>query len=350
MARVRTVLGDISDSDMGLTLSHEHLICDSSMWLASPPEDELGQQLASSDEPTMGTLWWHRQFPNSNRSVLALNDEGTAIDELSEFVKLGGRTLVELTCRMGRDLGALRRISAATGVHVIAGTGHYIAASHDSEVATATVGQLADDMVAEIVTGDRDSTRCGVIGELGLSWPIHPDEIKVLRAAAAAQSRTGAAISIHTAAHAVDQDSALTAADVLESEGADLTRVVMGHMDTSLHRPGYHRAVLARGCVVQYDLFGHEFFESENNFQSFGDTETVRAVASLVREGWASRILLSHDICYKIQLQKYGGYGYGHLLRNIVPRLKLCGVPEDVSHAVLRDNPKQLFTVADGIS
>lgn len=37
--------------------------------------------------------------------------------------------------------------------------------------------------------------------------------------------------------------------------------------------------------------------------------------------------ILSHDICYKIQLQKYGGYGYAHLLRNIVPRLELCGVP-----------------------
>lgn len=348
VARVRTVMGDIADSEMGLTLSHEHLICDSSMWLRAPPSDELGQQLASH-EPTLETLWWHRQFPNSNRSVLALDDEQLAIDELNEFAKLGGGSLVELTCTMGRDLAALSRISQATGVHVIAATGHYIAASHDATVATATIGELADAMVAEIVEGDPKGRRCGVIGELGLSWPVHPDEIKVLRAAAVAQSRTSAAVSIHTAAHAVEEDSALVAADVLESAGADLTRVVMGHMDTSLHRPNYHRVTLARGCMIQYDLFGHEFFESENDFQSFGDTETVRAVASLVRDGWKSRILLSHDTCYKIQLQKYGGYGYGHLLRNIVPRLKLCGVPEDVSHAILRDNPKHLFTISDEI-
>jgi phosphotriesterase-related protein len=348
VARVRTVRGDIEDYEMGLTLSHEHLICDSSMWLKAPPNDELGQQLASR-EPTLETLWWHRQFPNSNRSVLALDDEQLAIDELNEFAKLGGGALVELTCTMGRDLAALSRISQATGVHVIAATGHYIAASHDATVATATIEELADAMAAEIIEGDLNGIRCGVIGELGLSWPVHPDEIKVLRAAAVAHSRTGAAISIHTAAHAVEEDSALVAADVLESAGADLARVVMGHMDTSLHRPDYHRATLARGCMIQYDLFGHEFFESENGFQSFGDTETVRAVTSLIRDGWRSRILLSHDTCYKIQLQKYGGYGYGHLLRNIVPRLKLCGVPEEVSHAILQDNPKHLFTIGDGI-
>jgi len=348
MSIVRTVLGDIEDADLGVTLSHEHLICDSRMWQAPPPDDDLGRQLAATKEPTLDTLWWHRQFPNSNASVLVLEDEQTAIQELAEFARLGGRSLVELTCAMGRDLGALRRISLATGINIIAGTGHYIAASHDPQVATSTVGQLADAMVSDILEGDPDGTKCGVIGELGLSWPIHHDELKVLRAGARAQAVTGAAISIHTAAHAVDEDSALVAADVLEAEGADLSRVVMGHLDTSLHRPEYHRAVLSRGCLVQYDLFGHEFFESENSFQSFGDTETVRAAAKLVSDGWASRILLSHDICYKIQLQKYGGYGYGHILRNIVPRLRLCGVSEEVSYSILRDNPRQVFTVTDG--
>jgi phosphotriesterase-related protein len=346
MNYARTVLGDIGGAELGITLSHEHLICDSSMWLAQPPDDPVGRQLAAAPEPTLDTLWWHRQFPNSNPSVLALDDEQTAIDELAVFAGLGGGALIELTSEMGRSLPALRRISAATGVHVIAGTGHYIAAAHDPAVASATVPELADAMISDINQGDADGIKCGVIGELGMSWPVHPDEIKVLRAAAHAQAATGAAISIHTAAHAVDEDSALLAADVLESEGADPSRVVMGHMDTSLHRPDYHRAVLDRGYVIQYDLFGHEFFESENDFQSFGDTETVRAVARLVDQGWTSRILLSHDICYKIQLQKYGGYGYAHLLRNIVPRLELCGVPRAVSASILRDNPREIFTIS----
>jgi phosphotriesterase-related protein len=96
-------------------------------------------------------------------------------------------------------------------------------------------------------------------------------------------------------------------------------------MDAMLHRPEYLRATLARGGMVEFDLFGHEFFESENAFQSFGDTENCRAAAALAAEGYTDRLLLSHDICYKIRLQCYGGYGYAHLLRSILPRLRLLG-------------------------
>ncbi len=219
-----------------------------------------------------------------------------------------------------------------------------MAASHEPWVARATIEGLAQRMVHEIEVGvGGRRIRCGVIGELGLSWPLHADEVKVLRAAAVAQRLTGAAITIHTAAHSVDSDSALAAADVLADEGADLRRVIMCHMDTSLHRLDYHRAVLDRGCYVEYDLFGHEFFESENGFQSFGDTERVRAVAMLIEEGFERQVLLSHDICYKIQLQAYGGYGYAHLLRNISKRLELVGINPHTLEGVLVDNPAVVF-------
>jgi phosphotriesterase-related protein len=347
MQFLRTVLGDIDATTMGVTLSHEHLVCDSSVWL-QPPADALAAEMASV-EPSLENLWWMRQFPNSNPSVLQMTDETRAIDELAPFAANGGATIIELTCSagLGRNVRALERISRASAVHVVASTGHYIAASHGPDVAAASIDELAETMVAEIERGVGDTgIRCGVIGEIGLSWPLHPDEIRVLRAAGRAQQATGAGVTVHTAAHAVDEDSALIAADILEREGADLSRVVMGHMDTSLHRLDYHRAVLARGCYLEYDLFGHEFFESENSFQSFGDTERVRAVATLVLEGAAAQLLLSHDICYTIQLQRYGGYGYAHLLRNITPRLVLAGVDLPIVRSILTDNPRAAFAVA----
>jgi phosphotriesterase-related protein len=344
MSVLRTVLGDIDPGQMGVTLPHEHLVSDSSVWL-QPPRDDLGWRMAEA-EPAIDNLWWMRQFPNSNRAVLSMGDEALAVEELRPFREHGGGTIVELTCsaRMGRDVEALVRIARASGVHVVASTGHYIAPSHDAAVALASVDELADAMVGEIADGVGETgVRAGVIGEIGLSWPIHPDERKALRAAARAQRSTGAAITVHTAAHAVDEDSALDAADELAAEGADLTRVVMCHLDTSLHRLDYHRSVLERGCLVEYDLFGHEFFESENGFQSFGDTERVRAVARLVAEGATGQLLLSHDICYRIQLQRYGGYGYAHLLRNIRPRLELVGVGADAFKTMVVENPARVF-------
>lgn len=343
---LRTVRGDILAQDMGVTLPHEHVFTDTSTW-HQPATDLVGRQFSNS-VPTLDTLWWHRQHPNSSRPVLQLTDERTAVDELGIFAAVGGGTVIDLTTsEMGRNPAGLVRVSQATGLHVVAGTGHYVAAAHAGWVQEASVDDLADRMAGEINIGIGDTgVRAGVIGEVGVSWPLRDDERKVLRGAAVAQRMTGAVITVHTAAHAIDQDSALTAADELQAAGADLTRVVMAHMDTTLHRPAYHHAVANLGCWLEYDLFGHEFFESENGFQSFGDTETARAVVQRVEEGYGDRLLISQDICYLLQLQRYGGYGYAHLVRNIVPRLKLWGLEHHYAQQLITDNPQRLFPLA----
>ena len=52
---------------------------------------------------------------------------------------------------------------------------------------------MADLMVHEIVEGVEGSggVRCGVIGEVGCSWPLTDCERKSLQAAAIAQKKTG---------------------------------------------------------------------------------------------------------------------------------------------------------------
>jgi phosphotriesterase-related protein len=343
---IRTVLGDIEDGDAGIVLPHEHLLCDSSVWLQEP-SDDMARRLVDA-AVTLENLWWMRQFPNTSREVVVLDDLDVAVAELAQFAALGGSTVVDLTPReLGRDIHSLVAVSRRTGVHVVAATGHYIAPAHPPAVATSPPEEIAEAFVREILHGiDGTGHRAGVIGEIGLSHPVHPHEAKVLQAAALAQKRTGAAISVHTAAHAIDADSALDALAVLERHGGDVSRVVLGHMDTTLHRPEYHREVLARGAVVEFDLFGHEFFESENDFQSFGDTETARAVALLVEAGYAEQLLLSHDICYKIQLTRYGGYGYGHLLRNVRRRLALWGCDDEAFDQMTRRNPQRILALA----
>lgn len=342
---LRTVDGDLPAQEIGVVLPHEHLICDSSVWL-NETSARAYPELAAA-EPELGNLWWMRQFPNSNASVLRLDSRELAARELAEFSRRGGGAVVDLTTGdAGRDVVALRAIARTSGVRIIAGTGFYIAPGHPPWVQQASIDDLAAFMIGEIDEGvDGTGIKCGVIGEIGTSHPIQPTESRVLRAAARAQRLSGAAISVHTAAHAGSANSALDVADILQDEGADMTRVVMGHMDAMLHRPGYLRETLARGCMVEFDLFGHEFFESENDFQSFGDTEKCRAVAALAAEGYASQLLLSHDVCYKIQLQAYGGYGYAHLLRNILPRLRLLGLGDDTLDQMTMRNPQNVFSL-----
>ena len=58
------------------------------------------------------------------------------------------------------------------------------------------------------------------------------------------------------------------------------------------------------------------------------------------------QLLLSHDIAYKSSLVKYGGYGYHHLLVNVVPRLRAKGVDDDGLGRLLVENPTRAFAFA----
>ena len=72
------------------------------------------------------------------------------------------------------------------------GTGYYVDIFLSDEVKMMSEDEMADNMVKEIRQGIGDTgVRCGVIGEIGCSWPLTPTEHKTLRAAAKAQRETG---------------------------------------------------------------------------------------------------------------------------------------------------------------
>ena len=341
---VRTVLGDISPAELGVTLSHEHVSIDVSVWYAEP--DEAEGRLYMDREPSLETIWWFRQYPASNRAMMRLKDEKLAIDEVGEFARRGGRSIVELTNQsIGRDVTALARISRATGVHIVAATGYYIDASHTPWLRNASPDEIATTMVRDIVEGvDATGIRAGIIGEIGVSDPITESEVNILKAAARAQLTTGAAISIHNAARNGSR-SGDRVADILEAEGVDLRRVIMGHMESSIDSPQHHRGLARRGCYLAFDMFGQDEFETGFPYVHAGDPQRTRAVRALVDDGLASQLLLSHDVCYLVHLQRYGGYGYSHLLRNIRLRFVHEGLPEATFWSIMTDNPRAVLPI-----
>jgi phosphotriesterase-related protein len=52
---------------------------------------------------------------------------------------------------------------------------------------------------------------------------------------------------------------------------------------------------------------------------------------------------MSHDIAYKTSLAAYGGYGYHHLLVNVVPRLRAKGLDDAALTRLLVENPAHAF-------
>ena len=195
---------------------------------------------------------------------------------------------------------------------------------------------------------DDTGVRAGIIGEIGTSDPLHPREEKVLRAAALAQAHTGAAITLHLTPPTRNAHATL---DILEEAGADLGRVVVGHLDESIDETlDYHRSIADRGCYLEYDDCGYEMYfprlaNGAPHFWLPSDRDRARAVVRLCEAGYADRILLSHDVCNKTYLLAYGGFGYGHILRNLVTNIRDFGASEQDIDTILRANPQRMLAL-----
>jgi phosphotriesterase-related protein len=69
-------------------------------------------------------------------------------------------------------------------------------------------------------------------------------------------------------------------------------------------------------------------------------------ILRLIEDGHGKQVLMSHDIAYKHCLTKWGGFGYHHLLLNVVPRLRRKGLDDRAIRGLIVDNPRRAFVFA----
>jgi phosphotriesterase-related protein len=206
---------------------------------------------------TPDILWWLRYNLYKNRDDLQLLDEQEAIEETLRFKDAGGSSIVELSnTGLGRNPAALVRVSKATGLNVVMGSGHYTAPSHGPYMDARTEEEMTGEIVRDITEGiGYTGIRVGIIGEIGASCPLAKNELKSLRAAARAQKIIGAPLTIHPGPH---EESCIEIAKVLNSAGADLSRTVLDHMDRTVREPQNRSQLAKMGCYLEYDMFGRE--------------------------------------------------------------------------------------------
>lgn len=268
----------------------------------------------------------------SLNSVGVLLDERAAAEELSLFREAGGFTVVDqTTVGLNPDWEARRRISLATGVRVIAGTGIYWHRFRPSWVESMSEADLCARFVEDLVDGvGSHRIKAGLIGEIATGHrEIDPIEARVFRAAAGAQRATGAPI----ATHALFTRIGLDQLDVLEAAGADPARIVIGHADTCPDG-SYHRTILERRAWLGFDTVGQT--------DKTSDEWRADRLAEYAALGHLDRILVSSAVCKRPALARNGG-GYAHVLRNFVPLLQARGFSADDVHRLLVENPRRFF-------
>lgn len=351
--KAQTVLGLVSPDELGITLPHEHCLIDMSIWFAEP-RTVTGKQLAR--EPlSLDNLWYVRYHPYSNLDNVQLLDEKLAVEELQRYRLAGGCTVIDMTnVGIGRDALALARISRATGLHIVMGAGYYVEESLPPG-ATMNEEDIARDIVQDITEGvDGTGIRAGVIGEIGIKgWPLTEGEKTFLRAAAIAQNETGAFVNIHTGR---SPNSPFEVVEYMDTSGADVSRVVMSHIDRTLFTHEDRVRLAKTGCMIEYDMFSLEGWMPENIRMVYSEDEPAKRadlpndaarvdhLLALIDEGFIDQLLVSHDHNSKTRLCRYGGPGYAHLLNNVAPIMRRKGMSQGQVDAIMVHNPKRLLT------
>ncbi len=350
MSSVMTVRGPISADELGITMCHVHLLIE--LGVAEQkillPEMTASEKALYDKPVTIDILGKIRRNYYCVKDDLILGDVNVAIEELLHYKGMGGGSVVEAgVIGIRRDPLGLKQISNVTGIHVICSTGWYIGASHPAYVKQKSRDELCHFMVQEIQNGiGNTGIRAGLI-KVALSGPTPDvpftgDEEKTLRAAARAQSQTGAALTIHPCHHMGRARHWDTYLKILQDEGANLEKVYLSHMEFYAADTDYQQKLLDRGVTAAYDQFGFEEYVKPG-VRKPSDHERVHGVVRLVEAGYVKQIVLSNEVVSKSHLKKYGGYGYSHVLENIVPDLKYCGVTQEQLNTMLIDNPRRLL-------
>ncbi|XP_060048212.1 phosphotriesterase-related protein isoform X7 [Erinaceus europaeus] len=204
--------------------------------------------------------------------------------------------------------------------------------------------ELTEVLVNEILHGaDGTKIKCGVIGEIGCSWPLTESERKVLQATAQAQVQLGCPVIIHPGRNS---SSPFQIIRLLQEAGADISKTVMSHLDRTILDKKELLEFAQLGCYLEYDLFGTEVltYQFSQDIDMPDDNKRIRRVRFLVEEGYEERILVAHDIHTKHRLMKYGGHGYSHILTNIVPKMLLRGLTQNAVDKILIENPQRWLT------
>ncbi len=301
---IRTVLGDIDPTQLGVTTCHEHLL-----WTVPEPY--------SDEDPDLG-----------------FDSVPAAVAELRYFQSAGGKALVEMTTsEIGRSPLELRQISQAAGVHVVAASGHH----KDKFSAAALTGKTTPEIAARIVDDVTKgmagtSIKAGVIKAATSANQASESERRVIQAVGISHRQTGAPVSTHTDAGTF----ALEQVDLLIQAGVAPEKLLIGHLDRGLPQQTY-LDLAKTGVYLGFDQLGKEKY--------WPDSARVELVKALVDAGCAAQILLSGDTARKSVWHTHNPRteGIAHILTKFIPALKQAGISETVIQLMLVDNPARFL-------
>lgn len=304
---VMTVRGPVEADTLGTTLPHEHVLVDFA------PVAELEPGRYNRDEAFEVVLPY-----------------------LEQLKALGCQSLAECTpAYLGRDVRLLRRLSEASGLHLLTNTGYYGARDDQhlpEHVFTESAGELAARWTREWEEGiDGTDVRPGFM-KIGVDrGPLSDVDRKLVRAAARAHLATGLTMAVHTG----PAEGAFDELDVLAEEGVHPSAWIWVHAQAE-EDGSRHVEAARRGGWVEFDGVHPDRIERH-----------VALVMNMKAHDLLGRVLISHDAGWYSAGEAGGGdfRPYTTLFAELLPALREAGLTEaDVRQLTVR-NPAEAFAI-----
>lgn len=315
---IRTVLGDISPKELGLTYSHDHIIIDES-------------------------------FPTLGNPLFLLNDTDKVSKELSDFYNIGGRTMVDtMPADCGRNAVKLAAVSRSSQVNIIMATGihlemYYLPNHWRYHYTEEQLTQLfIDDIEIGVDVNDyngpyvnRSDFKAGMVKLATGDEDITPHQEKIFHAVVNTHLETGAPILTHSnfGRHAIDQ------VNLFDKLGAKLDHVVISHVDR-YKDIGYNRELLQSGVRLEYDSAFR--WKEDVNW-------TYKLLETLLPE-FPDQITMGMDAAKSSYWKSYGGEpGLNFLLTTFKNDLEKMGFGEYYNNIFIK-NPAHLYSFSKTIN
>lgn len=251
---VKTVLGDISESDLGITLAHEHICCYSNYLYQMAGDEYLDKERL-------------------------LNVAVNYLKPLKEKYCLN--TFIDCTpVNIGRDIELLKEVSKRSGVNIVCSTGFYYTEEPVLYNATA-------DLIAEYIINDAKKVDAGIIKCAVENEEISEFNKKLLISSAKAQLKLNLPIVLHTNAK---NKNGLKAMEILLSEGVKPQAITLGHLSDTEDLE-YIKKIAEYGCFIGFDRLYNNTSEEYIN-------RKVYNIKFLCENGYMDKILLSHDALF----------------------------------------------------
>lgn len=299
--KIQTVRDNINKDEIGITLSHEHLVIDL-------------ERVRKNKDSTFGY-------------------SDLIIKEIEKAKNLGVKTFVELTTNdMGRNVIELKKLSEKCNVNIIASTGFYLDEYHYDFINSKSKNFIADIFIKELTKGiDNTNIKAGIIGELATGSKIRNGEKKVLEAACIAQKELGCAVNTHCNLGTLANEQI----KIFEENKVNPEKIILGHIDLS-NDTEYMINILSKGYNIAFDTIG------KINYLS--DEKRLENLITLINKGYDKQILLSQDISRISYFTDEKYHGYTTIMKSFIPKLKENGVNEKIIENLLINNPGRILS------